>query len=122
MSHLVDRFASAVRALVDDAPIKQRLIQAYADHLADIKEAELPPDLREQFLALQDALTRVAPAGRETRLKASVQKMSGAEAAAHAAAVTKLFGKLCAAASERAEPLKVVAQSSKPPRYLAQRP
>lgn len=121
MSQVVDRFANAAQALVSDAPIKQRLVQAYAEHLADIREPELPPDVREPFRALQEALTRVAPAGRETRLKASVQKMSGSEAAVHAAAVIKLYGKLCGAA-ERTEPLKVVAQSQKPPRYLAQRP
>lgn len=120
MTHLVDRFANAVRVLVGDAPIKQRLIQAFAAHLGDVREAELPPDVREPFNALHDALTRVTPTGRESRLKASVQKMSGSEAAAHAAAIVKLYGKLCSA-SERAEPLKVVAQS-KPPRYLAQRP
>ena len=120
MTHLVDRFANAVGVLVGDAPIKQRLIQAFSDHLTDIREAELPPDLREQFKALQEAVTRVRPVGRESRLKASVQKMSGSEAAAHAAAIAKLYGKLCSV-GERAEPLKVVAKS-KPPRYLAQRP
>lgn len=120
MTHLVDRFANAVGVLVGDAPIKQRLIQAFADYLADVRETELPPDLREPFKALNEALTRVKPAGRESRLKASVQKMSGSEAAAHAAAIAKLYGKLCSV-GERAEPLKVVAKS-KPPRYLAQRP
>ena len=120
MTHLVDRFANAVGVLVGDAPVKQRLVQAFAEHLGDIREAELPPDLREQFKALHEALTRVKPVGRESRLKASVQKMSGSEAAAHAAAIARLYGRLCSV-SERAEPLKVVAKS-KPPRYLAQRP
>jgi len=121
MTHLVDRFASAVGVLVGDAPIKQRLVQAYSEHLADVRETELPPDLREQFMALNEALTRVAPAGRESRLKASVQKMSGREAAVHAAAIARLYGKL-SSLSDRAEPLKVVAHSKKTPRYLAQRP
>src|SRR5690606_31714238 len=116
MTHLVDRFANAVGVLVGDAPIKLRLVQAFAEHLTDVRDAELPPDLREQFKTLQEALTRVAPAGRESRLKATVQKMSGREAAAHAAAIAKLYGKLCSL-SERAEPLKVVANSKKTPRY-----
>jgi hypothetical protein len=120
MTHLVDRFANAVGALVGDAPIKQRLIHAFGEHLMDVRDAELPPDLREPFKALLEALTRVKPVGRESRLKATVQKMSGSQAAAHAAAIARLYGKLCSV-SERAEPLKVVAKS-KPPRYLAQRP
>lgn len=121
MAPLIDRFASAVRVLVGDGPVKQRLVDAYANHLADLKESELPADLREAFKALQEALARVQPAGRETRLKASVQKMSGSEAAEHAAAIARLHGRLCAI-GERAEPLKVVAQAKNTPRYLAQRP
>ena len=118
MSLLAQRFAAAVQALVADGPIKQRLTSACAGHLADIAEADLPPALREPFAELQAAVSRVRPAGRESRVRASVQKMSASEAVGHAATIVKLYAALLAGI-ERVEPLKVVAQPRKSPRYLA---
>jgi len=114
------RFAAAVETLVGDGPVKQRLANAYSVHLADIAEANLPPGLRREFGELQAAINRVAPAGSESRVRASVQKMSSAEAAGHAATIVKLYVELMNGL-ERAEPLKVVAQPRKPPRYLTGR-
>jgi hypothetical protein len=121
MSHLAERFASAVRVLVGDGPVKQRLCRAYSDFLDGLDDAELPPTTRAAFADLAAALNRVAPAGKETRVHATVQKMSGAEAAEHASTIAKLYAELLTQ-SERAEPLKVVSSSTKTPRYLTQRP
>ena len=66
-------------------------------------------------------ITRVAPVGHETRVRASVQKMSQSEALGHAATIVKLYVAL-AGGLERAEPLKVVAPPRKAPRYLTGRP
>lgn len=121
MSHLAERFASAVRVLVGDGPIKQRLCRAYSEFLDGLDDAELPPPMRAAFGELAAALNRVAPAGKETRVQASVQKMSATEAAEHAATVAKLYAELLTQ-TERAEPLKVVSSSAKTPRYLTQRP
>lgn len=117
---LVDRFARAVRALVDDGPVKQRLARAYAEHLADLPDGELPPSLRTSFCALKAALSRVEPVGSETRVRANVQKMSPREASGHACNIVALYVDLLTQ-SERAEPLKVVTSGKKPPRYLANR-
>src|SRR5512134_1516610 len=84
MSPFAQRFAEAVQALVGDGPVKQRLASAYAMHLADLTDAELPAALRRDFGALQAAMTRIAPVGSETRVRASVQKMAPGEAAGHA--------------------------------------
>ena len=117
---LAQRFAEAVQLLIGDGPIKQRLANAYSAHLADLTESDLPAGLRRDFNELQAALNRVAPAGSETRVRASVQKMSPEEAAAQAATVVKLYVEL-ATVPERAEPLKVVVPAASPPRYLTQR-
>lgn len=117
---LAQRFAEAVQLLIGDGPIKQRLANAYATHLADLSESDLPAGLRREFNELQTALSRVAPAGSETRVRASVQKMSPEEAVAQAATVLKLYVEL-ANVLERAEPLKVVVPAVSPPRYLTQR-
>lgn len=120
MSAFTQRFAEAVHALIADGPIKQRLARAYAQHLADLTDAELPAALRREFGELQAAMSRIAPVGNETRVRASVQKMSPDEAAGHAATIVKLYVEL-ANGTERAEPLKVVTPR-KPPRYLSGRP
>ena len=78
------------------------------------------PALRREFGELQAAMSRVAPVGNETRVRASVQKMSPHEAAGHAATIVKLYVELMNGV-ERAEPLKVVAPPRKPPRFLTGR-
>ena len=67
-------------------------------------------------------MTRIAPVGNETRIRASVQKMSPAEASGHAFTIVKLYVEL-SSTLERAEPLKVVSPPPrKPPRFLTGRP
>ena len=120
VSSFAERFAAAVQVLIADGPIKQRLAAAYSQHLADLTDAELPPALRRDFAELQAAISRVAPAGHETRVRASVQKMSPREASDHAATILKLYVELVSGL-ERAEPLKVVPPPRKAPRYLSGR-
>jgi hypothetical protein len=121
VSLFAQRFAEAVHALIGDGPVKQRLATAYAAHLADLADAaDLPAALRREFAELQSALTRIAPCGSETRVRASVQKMSAKEAAGHAATILKLYVELVNGV-ERAEPLKVVAPPRKAPRFLTGR-
>ncbi len=119
MLPFVQKFAAAVDTLVGDGPIKQRLASAYSLYLADLAAHELPAQLRHEFDALQAALTRVAPAGSETRVRASVQKMAPTEAAGHASSIVSIYVELLSTL-ERAEPLKVVGQLRKP-RYLTGR-
>jgi len=120
MSHLAERFAEAVRTLVSDGPIKQRLSRAFADYLENLDDTEFPVGLRREFTDLQSALHRIQPAGKETRVRASVQKMSPGEAGGYADTIVKLYVELLGQ-TERAEPLKVVSSPKKAPRYLTQR-
>jgi hypothetical protein len=119
MSHLAERFESASVALVGDGPIKHRLTEAYLRFLDGIEAQELPSAIRGEFGALRTALHRVSPVGKETAVRASVQKMSFAEAARHAAVIIKLYAEM-ARHCERGEPLKIIAPSGKAPaRFLA---
>lgn len=120
MSPFAQRFAAAVHILIGDGPVKQRLVSAYSDFLADLAATDLPPALQRDFTALEEAVTRVAPAGSESRVRATVQKMSPKEAAGHAATILKLYVAL-AGDLERAEPLKVVTAPRKEPRFLTGR-
>jgi hypothetical protein len=120
MSHLAERFADAVRTLVSDGPIKQRLSRAFAEYLENLDDAEFPSGLRSEFTDLQNALHRIEPVGNETRVRASVQKMSPLEAGGHAGTIVRLYVELLGQA-ERAEPLKVISSPKKTPRYLTNR-
>jgi hypothetical protein len=55
--------------------------------------------------------------GKQTCVRATVQKMSPAEAAHHAETIVKIYAELMAH-GEQNEPLKVVDEAGKPPWYL----
>jgi hypothetical protein len=120
MSHLAERLAEAVRTLVSDGPIKQRLSRAYTENLEGLDLTALPAGLRREFGELEAAMSRIAPAGNETRVRANVQKMSASEAGHHATTIVNLYVELMSQVG-RAEPLKVVPTAQKTPRYLANR-
>src|SRR5690606_5586715 len=110
MFHITQRFEAAVCALVGEGKVKQRLADAYAAHLEGIERDDLPQVLRDAFTELDAALHRVAPVGKESGIKASVQKMSFSEAASYACMIAKLYAELVRH-GDRAEPLKVVEPS-----------
>jgi hypothetical protein len=118
VSQLTERFAEAVQKLVGDGPVKQRLIRAFGDHLGDLDGADLPPALRPGFSELQAALSQRVPVGTESRVQASVQKMSAAEAGDYAGAIVDLYAALVGQL-DRAEPLKVVDSPRRTSRLLA---
>jgi len=120
VSQLTERFAEAVQTLVSDGPVKQRLIRAFGEHLGDLDGADLPPALRPGFSELQTALSCRVPAGTESRVAASVQKMSAAEAGDYAGTIVELYAALLGQL-ERAEPLKVVSSSRKTAGLVANR-
>ncbi len=91
MAYLTDRFRDAVMALSSNGPIKQRLAKAYAAHLGEIHDDELPPDQRGQFSRLRKRLHQVTPLNGETPVRASVRKMSPAEAAECSKLVVELY-------------------------------
>lgn len=118
MSHLAERFEAAVLQLTADGPVKQRLTRAYSEHLEGLQAEELPQGIVAIYEDLDAALHRVGASGNETRTRASVRKMSTAEAARYAASIVSMYGQLLRH-GERTEPLKVVEPSSRSvPAYL----
>ncbi len=75
-----DKFHSAALELAGSGPIKQRLIGAYAHHLDDLVEEQMPKELRDDFSALKRALCAVRPLPGEPPVRATVRKMSNGEA------------------------------------------
>jgi len=89
-----EQLEGAALSLARSGPIKERLADAYRNHLALVNADELPDALREEFRACQDALTRRRPLRGEDAVRATVRKMSNQEADDVACSVVRLFAAL----------------------------
>ena len=92
MVNHVDRLHAALTVLAGHGHIKQRLINAYEAHLAEIDEEDLPIALKQPFADLKTTMHRVAPHNGESHVCASVRKMSVDEASDCASRIVSLFG------------------------------
>ena len=94
MSTAWEQLEGAALSLARSGPIKERLTDAYRNHLALVNAEELPDTLREEFRACHDALTRERPQRGEDAVRATVRKMSNQEADDVACSVVRLFAAL----------------------------
>src|ERR1700722_18720293 len=109
MSTTLDKFRGATLSLARSGPIKDRLTDAYRNHLALVEESELPLELVEEFRAVSYALNRERPLLRgEDAFRATVRKMSTREADEIASSVVRLFGEMSR------EPATMVRKGPKP--------
>ena len=86
-----EQLEGAALSLVRSGPIKDRLADAYRNHLALVRAEDLPEALRDDFRACHDALTRERPLRGEDAVRATVRKMSSSEADELACSVVRLF-------------------------------
>lgn len=94
MSPLTKHFHEAVLALAGHAPIKQRLVCAYNEHLSGVHDEDLPRRMLERFSSLRRRLHSVTPLNGEGPVRASVRKMSAPEAADCARIIVALYGEI----------------------------
>jgi len=94
MSTAWEQLEGAALSLARSGPIKERLADAYRNHLALVNAEELPDALREEFRACHDALTHRRPLRGEDAVRATVRKMSNQEADDVACSVVRLFAAL----------------------------
>jgi hypothetical protein len=94
MSTAWEQLEGAALSLARSGPIKERLADAYRNHLALVNAEELPDALRAEFRACHDALTRQRPLRGEDAVRATVRKMSNQEADDVACSVVRLFAAL----------------------------
>src|SRR4029077_3633527 len=90
-----EQLEGAALSLARSGPIKDRLADAYRNHLALVNPDELPDALREEFRACHDALTHRRPLRGEDAVRATVRKMSNREADDVARRVGGVFAALC---------------------------
>ena len=94
MCNVADKFYAAVQALAADGPAKQRLINAYVNHLEVLAEADVPEAIQPRFEALRQAMTAVPPTEKETAVQVSVRKMSQDDAGRFARSILLMFADL----------------------------
>jgi hypothetical protein len=105
MSTTLDKFRGAALSLARSGSIKDRLTDAYRNHLAFVDESELPSDLIEEFRAVSHALNRERPLLRgEDTFRATVRKMSSLEADTVASCVVRLYGEMAREPTNSARP------------------
>jgi hypothetical protein len=102
MSTTWEQFEGAALSLVRSGAIKDRLAEAYRNHLAQVNAEELPEGLRAEFRACHAALTRERPLRGEDAVRATVRKMSNEEADAVACTVVRLFAAMLRHSSREA--------------------
>jgi hypothetical protein len=91
MSIAWEQLEGAALSLARSGPIKDRLAEAFRNHLALVRIEDLPEALREEFRACREALTRERPLRGEDAVRATVRKMSSSEADEVACSVVRLF-------------------------------
>ena len=113
-----EKFQGATLSLARSGSIKDRLADAYRNHLCDVAEDELPNDIRDEFRSLSCALTREPPLSRgEDAIRASLRKMSNDEADRIASSVVRMFSALPRAMTPA---LRAVPAAQVVPLYLAE--
>jgi hypothetical protein len=80
MSTTWEKFQGATLSLARSGSLKERLTDAYRNHLSAVAEDELPREIREQFHNVRCSLTREQPQRGEDAIRATVRKMSSHEA------------------------------------------
>ncbi len=91
MSTAWDKFQGATLSLARSGSIKDRLTDAYRNHLAAVAEDELPREIRAQFHDVRCSLTRERPQRGEDAIRATVRKMSRLEAETIAEKVVEML-------------------------------
>jgi hypothetical protein len=95
MAALWNALDGAVRILVGAGPVKQRLIDAWRQHLGALQEKDVPEWLRPRLQALRGAMLTAHPTGGMSAAEVSVRKMSDKDAAGHAVRVLEMYAQLC---------------------------
>jgi hypothetical protein len=94
MSTTWEQLEGAALSLARAGSIKDRLVDAYRHHLAQVNEEDLPDSLRAKFRDCHASLTRERPQPGEDAVRATVRKMSSTQADELACDVVRLYGAL----------------------------
>jgi hypothetical protein len=94
MADTWEQFHGAVRILVGQGSVKQRLIDAYRRHLASLYATDVPDTIAADFAALHTTLHNAHAAGGLSAPEVAVRKMSDKDAADQAARILDMYASL----------------------------
>ena len=116
MPNHVNRFYAAVSVLAGHGRIKRRLVKAYEENLAVIEDEDLPDAVKQSFADLRHMMSWVEPVvKREGRIRASVRKMSVAEADECAHKMIDLYRDMIRYSYNAQQPMQIEKQPAVPP-------
>ncbi len=92
MANAWDVLFAATMTLAAAGPVKQRLANAYHEHLARLDCEDFPKELRDDFGTLLSTLSCVQPMRGESAVQATVRKMSEHEAGDCATRIVYMLG------------------------------
>ncbi|MBS0366594.1 MAG: hypothetical protein JSR67_12310 [Proteobacteria bacterium] len=87
-----EHLEGAAVSLARCGAIKDRLIEAYREHLSRVDPGQLSEALRGELQYCRDTLTRESPLRGEDAVRATVRKMSNEQAEELACGMVRLFG------------------------------
>jgi len=109
MRNLTERLECAVVCLAGPGTIKERLVDAYEHCLADLAEDDFPADMRASFAELVRAMHRERALPGESRVRASVRKLSPDEARRYTTLIVRTYGELAGTRNEPAAAMRIAA-------------
>ncbi len=96
MASLTERLEAAAFALAGQGTIKDRLAEAYINHLADLEARDFPREVREEFTEFVDVMHRERALPGDSIVKASLRKLSNADASRYATLIIRTYGRVAA--------------------------
>jgi hypothetical protein len=113
-------FQGATLSLVRSGALKDRLTDAYRNHLSCLDGTELPREIREDFSSFKHWITREQPLLRgEDAARATIRKMSNDEAEAAATSVVRMFCALQRGVTAPRAPVVTIVPLYVPPAAVA---
>jgi hypothetical protein len=115
----------AATVLIGSGAMKQRLIEAYREHLLAVDAGSLPEPVGRDFVQLMNAFRGASAAGGLGVAEVAVRKMSEQDAARHAQNVLEILVALSAHEPATLEPtsapprLRVVGDDEEVPAFLS---
>jgi hypothetical protein len=94
MASLSAKLEAAAIILAGNEAIKDRLYRAWSLQLSDLQARDFPREMRDDFKAMQEALSREHALPGDTVLKASLRKLSLAETSRFATIIVRAYGQV----------------------------
>ena len=105
MASLSDHLEAAAFVLAGCEPLKERLAIAWTKHLDTLEARDFPRDVRDEFEELITVLHRERALPGDTVLRASLRKLSTAEAGRYAKLIIRTYARVASIKSSQSQVL-----------------